>query len=638
MKSYKIYFTAIVLLFASCSSNDEITDNRSNFPADKAVRIATTVNKSLQTKSDGVTPATKYTGTDLGLSIDCTADDAYDYDNQKWSIADDGTTWTTLSQMLWKNATATNNIFAYAPYDAAFNATSYTFSAQQDQSSSILSSDFVTYKSDEYIAGKSLDGNQAIAVTFNHKMAKLKIVLTNGNQYTEDQLKNGIITVNAKTGISYTKSKDIATESSDATLQDITACKSTDAGVNEAQVVIAPQSIESGKRFIKFVMTDPAKTYYFTTSEEYNFLSGDAYTLNIKIGKDKLELSNKDEDIKVGSWNDQSITGGEAEFLYYIDKDKNEILLKAPGKLTSEEIATAINKTSGYLKISGPMNNDDIFTLRDWAYDNEGNAICLKDLDMSEVTGLTALPDSAFSPERTEESDGTFTNSGISSLTKVTLPESVTTIGAAAFQLCEFLTSVNLDKVKNINNFAFSNCSKIVLSSTSLSNAEVIGACGFQDCSSLGIIDAPKLKILADYVFCNCGTLSEINLPEVTKQEDGSYGSLSENKVTGDINLPKISIIGMKMFDNTSASTVHLTTKGDILFIAGDSVGLSNSHFNEDGYPATILYLNIDKKDGSAKPSASEYNNNSWECHSWNNIYYLKADGSYVDYDGKAEE
>jgi len=636
MKSYKIYFLAIVLLLASCSSNDEITDNADNFPADKVVRIATKVNNSLQT-TKSLRSLVDYTGTDIGLSIDCTADDAYDYDNQKWSTADNGITWTTLSQMLWKNATATNNIFAYAPYDEEFNSTSYTFSAQQDQSLSTLSSDFVTYKSDGYVAGESLDDGQAIAVTFNHKMAKLKIVFTNGNQYTEDQLADYTLTVNAKTSADYIKSTDVATVSPDSTSQDIIGCNSSDAGIYEAQVVIAPQIIESGKKFIKFVMNDPEKTFYFTASEDYGFSSGYAYKLNVKIGKDKLTLDNE---IEVGSWNDPvEMSAGEAVLTYIdIHATENEILLNAPGKLTSEAIASAINKTSGYLKISGSMNDDDIFTLRDWAYDNEENAICLKDLDMSAVTGLTALPDCAFSPLTTEWNGFMNESScrGISSLITLTLPESIVTIGSNAFRLCGSLASVNLNSVTNIKEYAFEECTNLVLDENSLSNVEVIEMNGFKDCSSLSIINAPKLEALTQDVFSNCGILSKINISGALNTDKASK-CLASNNVSGDIWLPNLkSLNSINIFWCTSAATVHLTAAGEF---ALNSLAFNTTYFNDiTKGVATTLYLNIDKKDGSTYPQVSGTDHNTWGGITWNNIYYLKADGSYVDYDGIAVE
>ena len=95
----------------------------------------------------------------------------------------------------------------------------------------------------------------------------------------------------------------------------------------------------------------------------------------------------------------------------------------------------------------------------------------------SSLTSVT-IPDSV-----TTIGDGAFWE--CSSLTSVTIPDSVTTIGRSAFNGCSSLTSVTIpDSVTTIVDNAFYNCSRLT-SVTIPDSVTTIGGAAFDGCSSL---------------------------------------------------------------------------------------------------------------------------------------------------------
>ena len=101
--------------------------------------------------------------------------------------------------------------------------------------------------------------------------------------------------------------------------------------------------------------------------------------------------------------------------------------------------------------------------------------------------------------------------SGCSSLTSVTIPDSVTSIGGYAFFGCSSLTSVTIGNgVTSIGDYAFSGCSS--LTSVTIGNSVTsIGNYAFENCSSLTSVTIPdSVTSIGDYAFRWCSKLKDI--------------------------------------------------------------------------------------------------------------------------------
>lgn len=118
---------------------------------------------------------------------------------------------------------------------------------------------------------------------------------------------------------------------------------------------------------------------------------------------------------------------------------------------------------------------------------------------------------------------------GCNYLVSVTIPNSVTSIARQAFKDCSALASVKLpNKIKTLSPFIFSGCSS--LKEITIPNTVThICAYAFNKCSSLQTIIIPDSVTLIDYyAFANCTSLTSVTIPEsVTKLGHDSFSGCS---------------------------------------------------------------------------------------------------------------
>jgi len=137
---------------------------------------------------------------------------------------------------------------------------------------------------------------------------------------------------------------------------------------------------------------------------------------------------------------------------------------------------------------------------------------------------------------------------GCTSLTGITIPNSVTSILEAAFGACSSLTSITIpDSVTQINSMTFINC--IGLTSVTISNkVTIIGARAFDGCTGLTGITIPNsVNKIDTSAFTGCAGIANITIPvSVTSINDWAFhGCNSLTSVTfegtptiGDISFP----------------------------------------------------------------------------------------------------
>ena len=145
-----------------------------------------------------------------------------------------------------------------------------------------------------------------------------------------------------------------------------------------------------------------------------------------------------------------------------------------------------------------------------------------------------------------------------SSLTKVDLPSSLTTIGYSLFYNCSSLYKITIpNSVKYIKSSAFNGCSSLV-SITIPDGVISINSSTFKDCSSLNSIIIPNsVKEIESNAFENCSELLSIELPyDIAKIGDGAFLDCKKLK---NINLGKINSIGFRTFRGcTSLNSIEI--------------------------------------------------------------------------------
>ena len=158
------------------------------------------------------------------------------------------------------------------------------------------------------------------------------------------------------------------------------------------------------------------------------------------------------------------------------------------------------------LKIVGEMSAGDFDVIRSMGGSSRGH-LAILDLSEVKIVGRASTG--------TEEGglpSGAFVQ--CSSLTSLSLPSGVTSIGSSAFSGCSGLTSLTIPSgVTSIGQWAFEGCSGLT-SLTIPSGVTSIGYGAFEGCSGLASLTIPSgVTSIVDHAFFGCSGLTSLILP-----------------------------------------------------------------------------------------------------------------------------
>lgn len=180
----------------------------------------------------------------------------------------------------------------------------------------------------------------------------------------------------------------------------------------------------------------------------------------------------------------------------------------AAGQITAELIAANLCSDSTLI-VKGPINTDDVITIASQAK-HKG---IVKAVDLKDATGLTTIPESAFS--------------GCTILTSIVLPTTVTSLGESAFASTTMLKSIVIPNgVKTIPYGCFSNSG---LSSITLPEGlELIGERAFYRCAQLKTITLPaSVNVVGHYAFYRDNQAANIVFEGTMIAADGGSATIT---------------------------------------------------------------------------------------------------------------
>lgn len=316
IKNIGSFSTVVALALALAGCNKMVApETVTGFPEDGVVRIAATAGEP-QTRADG----REYDGSTLGLFIDYgsgTENARYTHSNVKWTNGTDG--WTPEKQMLWKNSKTSADIYAYAPYiDGAADAKNLVFSIPADQSAGTTAADLVSWGQAGFAPNSEnqnfVDGK--IIISFSHRLVKMIFNFGMGNQFGSDVTVKEVVLLGTASKVLCDATIDrnpAVTASPDASSLDIILHKLDD--LKYEAVFFPGKGQEKGAKMLKVTMSDGTVLFYTVPGGglvSSGLMPGSAYTMTMRLGKDKVELAK--DGITVGEWGDSgSLTCGEAD-------------------------------------------------------------------------------------------------------------------------------------------------------------------------------------------------------------------------------------------------------------------------------------------------------------------------------------
>ena len=249
------------------------------------------------------------------------------------------------------------------------------------------------------------------------------------------------------------------------------------------------------------------------------------------------------------------------------------VTVNTPGTLANVLLAAIEQWTDvNELTVIGHLNAEDMKIL------SRLKQLYKLDLSQTDITtmvgcsGLTLLTEVQLPSTVTEVGESAF--SGCSKLKEISLPNA-TTIGNNAFNQCINLRTVNLPVVTSIGNRAFNECSSLTtvnmpavtsfgisafsgcgkLTTVSLPNVTTINESLFRNCSSLTTVEIPNAISIDYYAFYNCNSLTSIDMPVVTTIGSSAfYGCYNLTTV----NMPVVTTISSIAFYGCNLTTVNL--------------------------------------------------------------------------------
>ena len=315
-------------MLTGCSNDSDLA--HSNFPADNIIRVTAGVN--------GAVTRAETLGTELNSNFkfsltvvnkDTENEYNYKYTHENKIFQKIGTEWICNTILLWQDAeTKPVAVAALAPvinswdfnniYNNQDKFQIFEYVISENQNPQEPGNDLLYYYESNLVPGEALKGGK-LNIQFNHAFSMIDINVTLGTEYSKKENPiNEVIVGGSKLwatiDVTNSKRKGVAYASegtnpeADIITTPGTFTKATTDEENSKAAyscILIPQTIGANK--FKVTLKTSSKTYVWTSPDAITLETGHRYTLDLRMGKDKLTAQKGN--ISAGSWTEGTGSG-----------------------------------------------------------------------------------------------------------------------------------------------------------------------------------------------------------------------------------------------------------------------------------------------------------------------------------------
>lgn len=313
-------------MLTGCSNDSDLA--HSNFPDDNIIRVTAGVNGAVtraETLGTELNSDFKFSLTVINKAPLKEGENSnkYTYGNRIFK-KETGTEWSCDKILLWQDAKTPVDVAALAPasssdtfYDSYDfwdeKITPMEYSITADQNPQKPENDLLYYYKSNLVPKDALNSSGKLDIQFNHAFSMIDINVTLGTEYSQQEnpikevivggskLKATIDVANSEgKGVAYASTTGENPETDITTTPGEFTKATSDEKNSEAKFscILIPQTIEANK--FKVTLKTSNKTYVWTSPSAITLESGHKYTLELKMGKDKLTAQKGN--ISAGSW------------------------------------------------------------------------------------------------------------------------------------------------------------------------------------------------------------------------------------------------------------------------------------------------------------------------------------------------
>lgn len=317
-------------MLTGCSNDSDLA--HSNFPDDNIIRVTAGVN--------GAVTRAETLGTELNsdfkfsltvVNKDTENEYNYKYTHENRIFQKIGTEWICNTILLWQDAETPVDVAALAPVTDddmiffgilnnknQFQTLPYNITA--DQKTQKPENDLLYYYKSDLVPGTALNSDGKLDIQFNHAFSMIDIIVTLGTEYSqqENPIKEVIVGGSKLTatidvansegkGVAYASTEGENPETDIITTPGTFTKATTDEENSKAaySCILIPQTIEANK--FKVTLKTSSKTYVWTSPNAITLETGHRYTLDLRMGKDKLTAQKGN--ISASSWTEGTGSG-----------------------------------------------------------------------------------------------------------------------------------------------------------------------------------------------------------------------------------------------------------------------------------------------------------------------------------------